>query len=205
MTLAGTVIAFGIRQVFEVGADRPIEAVARHFADHSQTLPRALARANDRAWQALGVALAGDGFLDQVKVLFASGDDKGIRERVGLFLRSNASSFEGPPDAFRRACLAELKRARKAGLLSADKLSGREVAQRAAAFRRHADPQGLVRGAEAAVSQVAEALAPHCPNLAALLRRPTPSWATVTGRRRSSRTSTTPSAATPSTPGPLRS
>ena len=74
-----------------------VGAVEQRFRDHSRTLPKALEKAHDRAWQALGVALAGDGLLDRVKVFFASGDDKGVREQVQLFLKGNAVSSTGRP------------------------------------------------------------------------------------------------------------
>jgi hypothetical protein len=144
------------------------------LTDHSQALPRALARANDRAWQALGVALAGDGFLDQIKVFFASQDDKGVREQVSRFLNGSRLHFEGTPVQFRKACLEEPQRERKAGWLSAQNLPAREMARQTATFRRYADPKGLVDGAEQAAGQVAEQLATDCPKLAELLRQPTP-------------------------------
>ena len=80
--------------------------------DHSQTLPKALAKANNRAWQSLSIALAGDTFLDKIKVFFASGDDKGIREQVRLFLQDKNIGFEGTSADFRKQCLVELKMAR---------------------------------------------------------------------------------------------
>src|SRR4051812_16391649 len=104
VSLVTQLVGFGLRQVLGDYASTPIqvaELVERHFRDHSRTLPGALERAHDRAWEALGVALAGDGFLDRVKILFASGDDKGIREQVRLFLRDNAFPFDGNPEAFR--------------------------------------------------------------------------------------------------------
>jgi hypothetical protein len=55
--------AFALRQVLDVPADTVIDAVAGNNIDHGQTLPRALERAHDHAWQALGVALAGKVFL----------------------------------------------------------------------------------------------------------------------------------------------
>jgi hypothetical protein len=45
-----------------------IQLVVRHITDHSQALPKALVNANDRAWQAVSIALAGNGLLDQIKV-----------------------------------------------------------------------------------------------------------------------------------------
>ena len=134
----------------------------------------ALENAHNRAWQALGVALAGDGLLDRIKVFFASGDDKGVRDQVQLFLKSNAASFAGTPADFRQACLEELKRLRKSGLLSMQGASPEDIARQAAGFRRHTEPQGLIEESRRAVAGVADALAGAYPNLSRLLRTPTP-------------------------------
>ena len=48
MSLVGKLIGFGLRQVLDVAPDKVIAAVEARFRDYSQTLPRALARANDR-------------------------------------------------------------------------------------------------------------------------------------------------------------
>jgi formylglycine-generating enzyme required for sulfatase activity/tetratricopeptide (TPR) repeat protein len=172
-SLAGRLIAFGLRQVFDVPADAVVAAVEGYVTDHSRTLPRALERAHDRAWQALGVALGGDGLLDRVKGLFASGDDKGVREQVQAFLRANAAGFDRTPDTLRQACLEDLKRLRKRGVLSAQGLNAADLARDAAGFRRHGDLTGMVEEAGVAVAQVADALAQDYPNLAELLRTPT--------------------------------
>jgi hypothetical protein len=170
-------VGFGLRQVIGDYADGPVQiaaAVEQRFRDHSRILPKALDHAHHRAWQALGVALAGDGLLDRVKVFFASGDDKGVREQVQLFLDGNAVSFDGTPADFRRDCLDELQRLRKSGRLSTSDGAHTAVARQAAGFQRHADPQGLVEEARRAVHGVADALAENYPNLARLLRTPTP-------------------------------
>jgi tRNA A-37 threonylcarbamoyl transferase component Bud32/tetratricopeptide (TPR) repeat protein len=177
VSLISQLVGFGLRQVIGGFADdavQVVEAVEQRFRDHSRTLPKALDHAHNRAWQALGVALAGDGLLDRVKVFIASGDDKGVREQVQLFLKSNAVAFDGTPAAFRQDCLDELKRLRKSGLLSTQGGSTAEIARQAAGFRRHADPQGLIEEARRAVAGVADALAESYPNLAKLLRTPTP-------------------------------
>jgi tetratricopeptide (TPR) repeat protein len=169
-------VGFGLRQVIGDYADGAVQVAAvieQRFRDHSRTLPKALDHAHHRAWQALGVALAGDGLLDRVKVFFASGDDKGVREQVQLFLDGNAVSFDGTPADFRRDCLDELQRLRKSGRLSTSEGAHAAIARQAAGFQRHADPQGLVEEARRAVNGVADALAENYPNLAGLLRTPT--------------------------------
>src|SRR5579872_532819 len=89
VSLVTQLVGFGLRQVIGDHADNSLQVVGlveRWFTDHSGKLPQALERAHERAWQALAVALAGDGLLDRLKVFFASGDDKGVREQVRLFL-----------------------------------------------------------------------------------------------------------------------
>jgi hypothetical protein len=167
--------AFALRQVLDAPADAVIETVERYIIDHGQTLPRALSRADNRAWQALGLVLAGDGLLDRVKGCFASGDDKGVREQVQAFLRTNAASLDHTPDTFRQACLHDLKRLRKSGVLSTEGFNAAEVAHDAAGLTRATDTGGLIEDAQTAVSHVADVLAPDYPNLATLLRTPTPS------------------------------
>lgn len=175
MSLIGKLIGFGVRQVIGYDAGKTSEAiveyVVRHFADHSQTLPNALARANDRSWQALGIALAGDGLLDRIKVYFASGDEKGIREQVSLFLQDKNMGFDGSSAEFRKKCLDELKKMKEAGLLKPAKHSLMDIAHQAANFQRYADPKGMIDGAEQMVRQIADELEPHYPNLAKLLRQ----------------------------------
>jgi formylglycine-generating enzyme required for sulfatase activity len=173
MSLIGSLVGFALRQVIGEGVENVFDAVEQRFRDHSQTLPNALERAHERSWQALGVALAGDGFFDRVKVFFTDRDDKGIREQVQLFLQGNDFSFAGTPAEFREKCLNEFKRLRKSGMLSTREPAA-EIARQAAAFQRHTDPGGMIDGARQGVEQVADAIRENYPNLAKLLRAPTP-------------------------------
>jgi len=185
MSLVGKLIGFGLRQAIGAvagdaagqtageAADSVIQRVERHYTDHSQTLPKALARANDRAWQALSIALAGDTLLEQIsRFFFASGDDKGIREQVRLFLLDKTIGYEEMPGDFRKKCLSELTQAKKAGLLTVQNPSQKDVAQQTANFQRYGDPKGMLDGAEQAVRQIADDLPAEYGNLAKLLRQP---------------------------------
>src|SRR5947208_2648053 len=133
-------VAFGLRQVVggSIGdsAEGVVKFIEQRFTDHSQALPRALATANDQAWQSLGIALAGDGLLDQVKTLIASSDQKAFAEQVRLFLGTRPGHLDYFPAEVRRACLAELKQARQAGLLSAQITSADDLARRTGNFQR---------------------------------------------------------------------
>jgi hypothetical protein len=59
LSLVGNLIGFGLRQTLGADAgctaENVVSVVENHFTDHSQTLTTALARANDRAWQALSI------------------------------------------------------------------------------------------------------------------------------------------------------
>jgi len=172
MQLLYQLAAYTLRQVIGEAADPVVAFAEQHFTDHSQALPRALTAAGDRAWRTLGVALAGDGFCDQVKRVFTSGDDKGFREQVTRFLNSGRLGFEGTPVQFRQECLAELRLLRKSDLLSSQRLDLHRLAEQAGHFARHGDAPAVVAGAWEAVHGVADALAADYPKLARLLRQP---------------------------------
>jgi formylglycine-generating enzyme required for sulfatase activity len=183
MSLVGKLICFGFRQVIgavagdEAGdiagkaAAPVIQFVEQRFTDHSSTLPKALTNANNRAWQSLSIALAGDSFLDKINVFFASGDYKGMREQVQHFLQDKNIGFEGASADFRRRCLIELKMAKQAGKLTVpNPLAPKDVARQTASFQRYADPKGMMDGAEQVIGQIADEMASEYPNLAKLLR-----------------------------------
>jgi len=172
MGMLNHLIAYGLRQVLGEPAAAVLDAVQRHFTDHSQALPKALERANNRAWQTLAVALTGNGWMDSIKVFFlASGEEKGFREEVGRILEGQFFPFEGTPAAFRKICLTELKLAQANKLLSAEKLDAQTVGRMVADLRRYSDPHGLIDGAYEVVIRIADELKPSCPNLASLLRQ----------------------------------
>ncbi|MGF1583376.1 MAG: protein kinase [Gemmataceae bacterium] len=167
-------VSFIVMQALEISGGRVVEAVQRHFTDHGRAIQRALVRANDSAWKSLSMALAGQSFLERVEGFFANHDKKGMATQIQEFLTQNGDAFPGTALDFRKICLEELRKAKKAGLLSAEKVTAREVVDQSSHFERYTDPQGLIVGAHLAVSQVADTLAKSFPNLAVLLRMPTP-------------------------------
>jgi formylglycine-generating enzyme required for sulfatase activity/serine/threonine protein kinase len=190
MPVTTLLFAYGLRQVLGIteesasclveGAGQAIEAsgtagkiislVRRHFTDHSQALPRALGHANERAWQALAVSLAGDGLLDRVKALITGPAPQAVQAQVKAFLAHNARRYDTTSEEMRRACLAELHQARKKGLLSAMSEAD-EIARQAAAYQGLANPTSLLADARQAASGVADALPAEYANLARLLRQ----------------------------------
>ena len=166
MSLLVSLIGFGLRQVLDFdcdGAGGLVGAVEAHFINHGRTLERALVRAHDNSWKALACALAGDGLLGRFNGLFASGDQKGFREEVRIFLADRAAQIGEPPERLRRACLGELDLLRRSNRLTVTMLVPAEVAESAATFGRHSDLGGLIEGATRAVGQIADALSGECP------------------------------------------
>ncbi len=190
MPVTTQLFAYGLRQVFDLKeesaarlvetggqileaigpAGKIIALVRRHFTDHSQTLPRALNHANERAWQALAVSLAGDGLLDRIKSFFAGPAPQAVQAQVKAFLAHNAARYDTTPEKIRLACLSELHQARKKGLLSAMPATD-DLARQAAAYRGLADPASLLADARQAANGVANALSAEYANLSQLLRQ----------------------------------
>src|SRR4051794_14577207 len=128
----------------DVAVEGVVSFLTRHFIDHSQKLTIALETANDRAWKALEVALAGDSLWDRCKLVLTSGEERAFREQVRPFLDACPLAELHGRAAFRQASVEELRAARKAGLLGAGRLDPPALARQAGAFARFTDPQGLL-------------------------------------------------------------
>jgi len=166
VSFTSKLIGFALQQVVNVDLVSGIDGVESWFSDHSQTLPKALTRAYKHAWAALGVALAGESVVERVKGVFASGDSKGIREQIRLFLQANQASINGTWIEARGECLRELKALQKSGSLSIENLSIKAHLRQAAEFRRYDDSESIIKAAKTAVEQIAVALEIDYPNLA---------------------------------------
>jgi uracil-DNA glycosylase family 4 len=161
LALKGVVVG-ACRTVGIEGGEGAVEGVVgflvRRFTDHSQRLTEALRQSNERAWKALEVALAGDSLWDRCKLVLASGEDKAIRELVQPFLaRCDLAMLHGR-EPYRRLCLAELRAARKDGLLAEGSLEPAELARTAGAFARFSDPQALLAAEHDTLAQMAHEL-----------------------------------------------
>lgn len=168
MSVTGGLFAFGVRYLFDVSADRAVRAIEEWLTDHGQAVPKALAKANDRAWQAVGLALAGDTLLDRVKDPFRSADLRGVRDQVRAFLNQTPTGLDAATAGARVNAAEEWHRLRKAGRLAAP-VALPDVSRRAATMERYGDPAGLHAAALRAVAETADALRPEAPHLAELL------------------------------------
>jgi serine/threonine protein kinase len=137
-------------------SQKVVSALTDHFTDHSQRLTKALATANERSWKTLEVALAGESFWDRCKTALSSGEDKALAQQVRGFL-DRAILAEQPDRGLREDCLAELRAARKAGVLGGG-LDRATLEREAGSFARYADPLALLDAEWRGVEQVAEDL-----------------------------------------------
>ncbi len=165
MVIFQSLAAFGVRQLVDGalstvglggGGEAVVAFLAARFSDHSRKLTAALEIANERAWKAFEIALAGDSFWDRCKVVLASGDDKAFREQVRAFLDANSLSADG--DGVRAACLQELRAARKNKVLSGGSLDPKTLAHQAGALAGFADPKAVLDAEWRAVDQMADEL-----------------------------------------------
>lgn len=131
----------------------------KHFTDHSQKLERALRIANERAWKALEIALAGDSFWGRWRNLLGPADQTAFAHQIQTFLKGNAlHELEGASPGFRQDCLRELRAAEKAGQLKLENLAPSEVAQQVGSFARFGSPQERLAGEMQLVTQIADFL-----------------------------------------------
>jgi hypothetical protein len=150
----GAIKAVGFK-IVEEGADVLVNFLTGHFVDHSHRLTVALHTANERAWKALEISLAGDSWWERCKLKLAAKEYQAFRQQVQAFL--TATPLAGLPShgpEFRQQALQQIQSARKAKLLSGT-LAPQELARQAGALARFADPTRLLDAEWQLVDQVA--------------------------------------------------
>jgi hypothetical protein len=171
MRILQSLSALAVRQVLgENRADSMLHFLSDRFGDNSQRLQQALQLANERAWQAIEITLAGSSWWQKAKeaVLFKS-EDRALKQQIEAFL--SAIVVDQPPadqPHFRLRCLEELRQARTARLVPGEPMpSAGQIAQEAAALARFDDQSRLLQAELQAVAAMARELEHRqYPNLA---------------------------------------
>ncbi len=158
--------------VSEEAAERAFQSVVAHFSDHSQKLPRAVAAANDRAWKTLEIALGGERFYGWL----TSATDKSLANDIRRHLDAlSPAHLPGDRAEFQKACLKDLREARRRGLLGQGGLAPQSLRQQAGDLARFADPRSLADAQRQAAGAVAGILiAEGFASLGCFLGLPTP-------------------------------
>jgi serine/threonine protein kinase len=139
-----------------------VGVLCQRFTDQSKRLGRALQRANDRAWRAVEVALAGRSWWDRCKVALAPAQDRAFRGQVHAFLEANPlDGLHGFGPDFRGQCLAQLQAARKAKLLAEGPPAPDELARHVGDLSRFGDPVASLEAERRAVQRISERLREH--------------------------------------------
>jgi serine/threonine protein kinase len=140
--VVGACTAVGVGEAGEA-AIAVVGFLKERFTDHSQRLIVALQHANERAWRALELSLAGESLL---KTVTARAEDMAFARQVRAFLDATPLPEPTGKPEFRQHCLTELRAARKAGLLTGGVLQPKQLAEQAGAFARFSDPQSRLEG-----------------------------------------------------------
>ncbi len=169
MSILQLLSSFALRQVVgDVDGGGFSQLLGDRFTDGSQRLLSAIRRANEKAWKALEIALAGESLWQRLD----RPEDRAFRQQIRIFLDCIPLPELTGRDEFRRGCLRELYDARRRGLLLGPIVAG-ELSDSAGAFAHFVDSPALRQAERDALFGLAAELerAGHT-SLAWLLRQP---------------------------------
>ncbi len=164
VSAAEPLICVGLKSVLNVPVEGAIAWVKQRFTDHSQMLPKAIAAANDRAWQAVALALAGDKLFDTIKNLFRDSDLNAVRKQIRAFVADADTGLESSPDGLRMRACDELNRLKRDGRLGTD-----DVELTSLDLTRFTSTAKISDDAHRAVAAIADDLKADAPHLAQVL------------------------------------
>ncbi len=138
-------------------------AVARflfgHFTEHQQRWQRALHKAQKQAWQALELALAGNGWWERCQRLVASADARSFRQQIQTFLDSQPlKDLPALDTRQKQEALVQLRAARKAGLLEVQAIDFQAVSNQAGEVALLSEPARQIEARWKTIEQMAERL-----------------------------------------------
>ncbi len=156
MSIFSLLSCIAARQVLADQADSLLGILGDRFSDNSRRLTAALAQASEKSWRALELALAGPYWVGPV---FASRDERQLQAHISGYLDSlTPAVLPGGPAQFRKACLVELKSARRVKLVPGPCHGAFEEAGAATAFHRYADPDAIMRHEQQLLEGIANVL-----------------------------------------------
>jgi hypothetical protein len=142
-------------KIVEQGMGTTLQALTRHFLDQGPRLTQALGCANQRAWQALETALAGEALWERCQALRYQKEQRSFAQQVRAFLDANPLAELTGKTQFRKECLRELQEARRAGLLSPGDLDLPTLLDPLGSPARFTDPEGLTHSQAQTLKEVA--------------------------------------------------
>ncbi len=159
-------VYFGLRQVLGETAEQVVQSIGDYFTDPSRKLPRALERANEKAWKTLELALLGSTWTGKLKNWIVKGDIRAIR----LPIESVITQKERENRNFRKHCIQELQSVRDNGLDPILSTDLDELKERTLSFKCFTDASALLEDSWKVMENVSQSLAETgCPSLAELI------------------------------------
>ena len=139
-----------------------VEHLREILRERRDGLLLAMRQANDRAWLALEIALAGESYAQQVNANPSSNQIQALKGflEAGWFGKSTID---------RARCLDQLRAARSVGTFDATPLSDREVDGVVSNLERYTDPVRRREGDQQTLSALVASLKSKCPDLARLM------------------------------------
>jgi hypothetical protein len=178
LALAGLAVR-GVCEAVELGivagvAEGAVKFLAKYFLDQSERLPRALQKANQRAWRTLELALAGDTLLEKFKEKTSRAEDQAFVSKLREFLQTAELPGLSGKKQFRLQCLAELRQAREKGKLDIGDVQPEPLARKTVDFARFNDPKKRLDAEWGLIEVLIASLKPDYGNLAWLLAQKPP-------------------------------
>ena len=165
--LCEPLICVGLKAVLRI-PDGVVEAgvkwVKERFTDHSVVITKAIATANDRAWQAVALALATDNLFSHVANLFRDGDLKAVQKQIREFVATSDSGIDVAAAGLRTKACDELLTHKKAVRFAFD-----EAELTSLDLTRFASAAKVADDAHRAVTFIAADLKDTAPHLAQVL------------------------------------
>lgn len=148
-----------LQQVLGERGETVMRFLRERFSDHGQRLENALHESGDRAWRCLEVALAGSSWWQSCKSLLSPREETSLARHVQAFLdKVPAADLPGDATKFRKDCLAELRSARKVGLVPGHHVGLDVLAEEVRTFAGYADPRKRLAEQHRQIAGVADVL-----------------------------------------------
>lgn len=142
MSLIQQLSVLAIHQVLGERADSLVRFLNDRLTDHGQRLENALRLSGERTWRCLEVSLAGSSWWDACKGMLTPREEQALAKNIQAFLTGlPPATLPGDPAVFRRECLAELRAARKAGVVPGARIGVGAAAEEVRRFANYSDPQ----------------------------------------------------------------
>jgi len=159
MSLIQDLSVLVVKQVLADRANSLLGFLGDRFSNKTRRLEQALHTANDRAWKALELALAGSSWWASLKGMVTSREEQAMVGDIQTYLASVAvQSLPGESESFRKLSLSELRSARRVGLVPGSAFSAHDVASEAQIFARYGERQQVIAHERRMLEGIAGAL-----------------------------------------------